>query len=165
MQALGRDGVAKLFFKEFCTGHPELLKPAWDNINLIKRYTLGFSRWTHMTEYRKVFTRDKFTDIFRFIKFLQEKCGDQNDTFGVVKKLNRQDIMKKRKSVKSYMVDEVQSFDETESGEGGEGGKAKSAPPSDKSRNKGDKSSSKPSGVADKTKKKGAEVLPIDDFD
>ena len=180
MQELGRDGVARLFFNEFCKGHPEVLQPAWDNIGLIKRHTLGVSRWTRMTEYRKTFTRDKFIDIFRFIQLLQEKCGDRNDTFGVVKKINRQDIMNKKFVKKSsVVVDEVQTFDD--GNEGGDSSSSRRQSPSkasraaaastDKAKKHSDKPSLKPAAKAEKGgghRKKSVraeQVLPIDDFD
>lgn len=113
MQELGREGIARLFFKEYCKGHPELLKPAEDNILRIKSHTLGTARWKRMTAYRKVLTRDKFTDVFHFIKFIQEKAGDKNDTYNVVKRINRQDIMRRKRNAKtsSYGDDDVQNFD------------------------------------------------------
>ena len=171
MQELGRDGVARLFFLEFCKGHPELLKPAEDNINLIKKYTLGYGRWTRMTEYRKTFTRDKFTHILPFIKFVQEKCGDTNDTYGVVKKLNRQESLKKKKSMKSLMSDEVQSFDEGEDSESARTTSRTARTPASastksasKKSSEKEKTSTKPSS-SKKGNKGGVEVLPIDDFD
>ena len=113
MQELGKEGVARLFFKEYCKGHPALLKPAEDNIDHIKSHTLGHSRWARMTAYRKVLTRDKFIDIFPFIKFIQEKAEDKNDTYGVIKRLNRQVIMRRKRSVKAAMgTDDVQDFDD-----------------------------------------------------
>jgi len=169
MQELGREGVAKLFFKEFCKGHPELLKPAEDNISLIKRYTLGHRRWLRMQEFRKTLTRDKFTDIYTFIKTVQDKCGDTEDLFGAEKKLKRKEIMKRKKNMRqvSRSSDDVQSFQSFRGSEDGLGSEGSLREISDTASPGGAKmekqKSSKP--ASKKGGKGGTEVLPIQDFD
>jgi hypothetical protein len=168
MQELGRDGVAKLFFKEFCKGHPELLKPAEDNINLIKRYTLGHRRWLRMQEYRKALTRDKFTDILTFVKLVQDKCRDMEDLYGVEKRIKRKAILKRQSSgsKRSFASDEVQSFREIDDGKSTESSIEKS---DEKGKKAGkEKSDSKVISKPSRSKKGGkgaAEVLPIQDFE
>ena len=138
MQELGKGGVAKLFFQEYCRKHPSVLKPAVDNINLIKRYTIGHSRWTRMTEHRKLLTRDKFYDIYRCIKFIQDKCGDQNDLYRIEKRIERQSTFERQSSLKQAISDEVQSFHASSiEGSESEASEKSSTTPSKKKKKKG----------------------------
>lgn len=146
MQELGKGGVARLFFKEFCRGkNSNLLKPAVNNINSIIKHTLGKTRWTRMSEYRKRLTRDRFMDVFEVIAMMQQECGDMSDSFNIDHIMQKRESSKKRRFIKAYTASSIKSFEATEAEEAGDSESVVSASTS----------------TTRLSKKKSSRVLPI----
>jgi hypothetical protein len=99
---LGRDGVTKLFFIEFCKRNPEILQPAEKNINLLIRGSLGTNRWLRISEHRKILTKDKFVTIWELIAKIQEKAGDDSDLFNVSGAVAERKAKEKKRLKKMY---------------------------------------------------------------
>ena len=105
---LGRDGVAKLFFIEFCKRNPEVLEPAQKNISLLIKGSLGKKRWQRMSEHRKYLTKDKFMTIWDLIVKIQEKAGDDSDLFNVRVAVAERAVKEKKRLKKKYSSEYLQ---------------------------------------------------------
>ena len=102
MKELGRDGVTKLFFVEFCKRNPAVLEPAKNNIDLLIRHSLGAKKWQRLSEHRKRMTKDKFKNILDIIVMIQEKAGDDSDLFNVRHEVAHRAIKEKKRLKKKY---------------------------------------------------------------
>lgn len=108
---LGRDGVTKLLFIEFCKRNPQVLEPAQKNINLLIKSSLGAKRWLRMSEHRKLLTKDKFVTIWDLIVKIQEKAGDDSDLFNVREAVAHRAVKEKKRLKKKYSQEYLERED------------------------------------------------------
>lgn len=110
VKELGKEGLSKLIFVEFCKRNKDILSPAYKYIGFLMKYTLGSSKWMRMVEHRKLLTRDKFFSVLDLIVRVQDKAGDDSDLFNIGPAIARRDAREKKRLRRHYSKQYLKSI-------------------------------------------------------